>query len=91
LSQISGTFTNNGSSAVVDYVTFATVAASGTWGSGTLSVETTYDNGTTWIPSDVTTQLSANGQFNFMISGGPKIRLTLAGATSPNLKYWLNY
>lgn len=65
-----------------------TVAAFGTWGSGSLVIQASFDDGTTWI--DLT---DANGNVVTLTSntarnvevGFAKVRVTLSGATSPDL------
>ena len=86
----SGTLDTNGSvylacSGVQKNVPFNTLYASGTFGSGTLSIELSPD-GNTWFALEDT--LAAKGFINFQARF--KIaRLTLAGASSASIAFWI--
>jgi len=85
-------FTDNGDSTISYSGGEATVAIYGTFGGGTLKAEASFDNGTTWIEiksvnNVAITGVNANVIHNIKITGaGCKIKFTVAGATSPNLK-----
>lgn len=62
------------------------VVGAGTFDSGTLSVQFSPNNGTTWVASEAT--LTANGRSRFELPPC-KIRLNLTGSTSPDLNAWI--
>lgn len=72
---------------------FATIHAYGTWGSGTLTLKTSADGGTTKIAIPTADfELTANGSKNIdklgvsdKLDGAIKVYASLAGATSPSL------
>lgn len=64
------------------------IGAFGTFGGGSLAFELSYDNGTTWFPAtnalgDAAT-ISSDGALNVEV-GTADLRLTLSGATSPDI------
>lgn len=77
--------TANGNSDVLDWPGGSgTFAVYGTFSSGTMKLQTSFDAGTTWI--DVaSTSFTANNQVNVTVAPC-KVRVNLAGAGSPNLK-----
>jgi len=82
----------NGSTPAVPYSATTgrcTVAAWGTFGGGTLTMEMSPDGGTTWIaldPSGSTVNtFTANGVGNFQINIDCLVRATLSGATTPSV------
>lgn len=94
----SGTFSADGNSDVFNIThengSAATVLASGDFGGGTLTFQVSPDEGTTWISSGSDGQLTANGFFKYEFTAAAKGgqlqgRLNLAGATSPDLDYWV--
>ena len=64
------------------------VAAFGTFGSGSLAFELSYDDGATWFAATNSlgeaAAISANGALNIEV-GTADFRLTLSGATAPNI------
>ena len=60
-----------------------------TFGSGTITVQSTVDGGTTWVTSPIGTATFTSGTANSFVNRflvyGPQVRFTLAGATSPVL------
>lgn len=66
-----------------------TVAAWGTFSGGTLAMQMSPDNGTTWINIDpdgsTTCTFTNNGVGNFQINIDCLVRATLTGATSPSV------
>lgn len=62
-----------------------TFAGYGTFGGGTLSLEISYDQGTTWFAVGTDTDLTSDGHGNFDLPSGVLLRGTLSGATSPSL------
>ncbi len=76
------------------------VSAQGTFGGGTLSLEFSLDDGTTWTllkkvetATDPDPTLTENGSFVFWSlptsAPGYRLRLTLAGATTPNINVYI--
>lgn len=65
-----------------------TVAVAGTFGSGTIKLEASFDNGTTWIPVGTDVEFTATGMGNFHLPAC-NLRCTLSGATSPDIDIWL--
>lgn len=61
------------------------MVASGTFGSGTLTVQYSDDSGSTWYG---TKTLTASGDVEFSFPPG-LVRMTLSGATGPDFKGWL--
>lgn len=92
-----GTFSANGNAmteieGVGSGQPFNTIAASGTWGGGTLTAQAGYwddakASAMTWVTIPEVT-LTANGLVNFAIVADA-IRVVLSGATAPNLKWWV--
>ncbi len=62
----------------IDYMFFAV----GDFSGGILSLEASPDNGATWFTVE---QLSAPGRLIRYLVSGEKVRLSLAGATSPDI------
>jgi hypothetical protein len=60
-----------------------------TFGSGTVTVQSSPDGGTTWVTSPIGTATFTSGSANTLVNRffvyGPVVRFTLAGATSPSL------
>jgi hypothetical protein len=97
------TLTGNGSTSGANIVNpnngtdiFQTVSASGTFGSGTLTIEQSVDGGSTWFDvtdSVGTVTFTADGAVRTFLLGNNdpvaaeqiQIRGTLAGSTSPSL------
>jgi len=68
-----------------------TVHANGTFGSGTLSLEISHDEGVTFTNGGTTVQLKASGVFGFTLpSDNVIIQLDLTGATSPDINFWIS-
>lgn len=88
---IETTLIANGSTSSAAYNSLgrATFWASGTFGGGTVTLECSRDNGTTWISCDrggtTITTFTSNSVGNFQLNGQYLIRVTLSGATSPNI------
>ena len=59
-------------------------AAYGDFGGGTLTMEISWDNGTTWQSAGTDGAFTANSQVVFEL-GACQLRGTLAGATSPDV------
>ena len=80
------TLTSNASTASFSYPARSrgTFWATGTFGGGTIVLEASRNNGTTWLPVANTT-LTVNGYSNFQLNGPYRLRVTLSGATSPNI------
>jgi len=80
--------TSDGSTSALQSKGNLNVAAYGTFGGGTLSIQASYDGGSTWF-----TLKDANGADGSFTSAGAlnvrigeaNLRFTLSGATSPNL------
>ena len=62
----------------IDYMFFAT----GNFDGGTLSLESSPDNGVTWFTVEKLTQ--AGRLIRYLVSG-EKVRICLSGATTPNV------
>jgi len=79
--------TADGSTAAFAVEGLITIAATGTFGSGTLTVELSFDD-TTWFAatyeSGASAALSADGAVN-IYTGPCSMRCTLAGATTPDI------
>lgn len=85
---ITGTFTDNGSTETFsDSYSPKMVAARGDFGGGTLQLEVLPTEDTDWISAGSTARLSAEGIFYFVNKSSMSYRLTLSGATSPNLEW----
>ena len=80
--------TADGSTAALPTTSTVNVAAFGTFGSGTLTIQASYDNGTTWFAlkdsAGAAGSFTADGALNVEV-GEANLRFTLAGATSPNI------
>ncbi|UVO33789.1 hypothetical protein KUL72_19905 [Bradyrhizobium arachidis] len=81
--------TANGASTPVPWSGgFGTVAAWGTFGGGTVTLQMSPDNGNTWInvdrSSDTYVTFTANGQGDFQL-GLCLLRFNLTGATAPSV------
>lgn len=68
--------------------TTVTMFGDGTWGSGTAKLQYTMDGGTTWYDAG---SLTADGgaRFDNTNVGATIFRINLAGATSPDLNFWV--
>ena len=65
-----------------------TFVAYGDFGGGTLKLQYSPDEGTTWIDEGSNSELTANGDFSMdadNVSAGILYRLDLSGSTSPSL------
>jgi len=87
-----GTLTANGNSPNIAFPGgTGTVQADSDFGGGTLSLEVSSDTGTTFTNGGETVQLTAEGLFNFTLpSNGLIVRLNLAGATGPDIDWWIS-
>lgn len=65
-----------------------TFAVAGTFGSGTVKLQASLDNGTTWIDVGTDVTFTATGMANFHLPVC-HVRVNLSGATSPNISTWL--
>lgn len=87
-----GTFTVDGSSAVMEGVSKFTVLAGSdggtTFGGGTLTIEVSHD-GETYTTAQAITEEGVYTSIDYV--GGVNLKLTLAGATSPDLDYSVKY
>jgi hypothetical protein len=83
---IETTLVSNGSTAVFEHFSRyrGTFWAFGTFGGGTVVLEASRNNGTTWIPLP-STSFTANNFVNFQINSPCSLRVTLSGATAPSL------
>ena len=77
------TLSADGSTAALQFEGEGTINAAGTFGGGTLTIETSYDGGVTWTAE-------ADGSFTLDSTVGFKsgpcyVRTTLSGATSPSV------
>lgn len=95
---LSGTFTSNTNSSTFNIMQpsggSGVVLAAGTWDSGTLTLQISPDNGTTWISSGSEGQLTADGffkyEFNSNMGADSIARLNLAGGGgSLDVDYWV--
>lgn len=67
------------------------LTADGTFGSGTLKLQLSHDNGSTWTDADATNlAFTENKSMNFNLPAC-KIRLNLSGSTNPNLNVWISH
>lgn len=83
-----GTLTDNGSGEPVWISGEFLFVADGTWGSGTITVEIQSRDGTwTALNADTAHTSDATGQALYKVPGTHQVRATLAGATSPSLKW----
>jgi hypothetical protein len=76
------------STAIVWHGGYGTVIVAGTWGGGTVKLRATPD-GATWIDVGLDVEFTADGMGNFQLPAGLQLRLTLAGATNPDLDAWI--
>ncbi len=76
------TLTANGSTAALQFQGEGSVNVADDLGSGTLTIEASFDGGTTWI-AQTDGAFTAVGTLNIKI-GPCSIRTTLTGSTSPN-------
>lgn len=91
-------FTNlsaNGKSGVLtvtDSAKSVVIVASGTFGSGTLGIEISPDDGTTWVPVEgaSNTLTKAGIVDTFVVPQMCQVRLDFSGATNPTLQAWCN-
>lgn len=89
--QIQGTFAADGSSEVVTAGRFTVLAGSdggADFGGGTLTVEISHD-GVLYTTAYSFTEEGAQTSVDYV--GGVNLKLTLAGATSPDLDYSIKY
>lgn len=87
LRTINATLSADGSTTVITWRGgMGTYAAYGTWGGGTLKLEASFDNGSTYISLGTDGELTADGAANFEVPGGVYLRATLSSSTSPSLK-----
>lgn len=88
---ISGTLTANGSSDTFMIrgtgIDIQLGGANSTFGSGTIALEISPDGGTNWITDSEYTEA---GVHTGSMKQGGLARLTLSGASSPNLDYLVN-
>lgn len=64
------------------------ISVNGDFGGGTVVVEKNFGDGWRPVYNDGTAYtFTANGDEIFTFAGGPKIRLTLSGSTSPGLNW----
>jgi len=66
-----------------------TLVGAGTFGSGTLSVQVSLDNGTTWVGLASATMTAASA-ITFEVHRC-QMRFNLAGATGPTLNAWVSW
>lgn len=80
--------TSNSSTGALPIKGKLNVAAFGTFSGGSLAFELSYDDGVTWFAATNSlgnpATISANGALNIEV-GTADFRLTLSGATSPNI------
>jgi hypothetical protein len=80
--------TADGSTAALQTTGTVNVAAFGTFGGGTLTIQASYDGGSTYFAltdaNGAAGAFTADGAYNIEV-GEADIRFTLAGATSPNI------
>lgn len=84
-----GRTTNGQSGTFKSFGGFVSLIVAGTFSGGTVTVQVSPDNGTTWVDSEVT--LTAAGIKNFISGEGLLYRISLASAASPNLNAWVAY
>ena len=78
--------TVDGSTAVLAWVGgLGTLAGYGAFGGGSLSLEVSYDEGTTYFAVGTDTTITADGHGNFDLPHGVLLRGTLSGSTGPNI------
>lgn len=84
---LQGSFSANGTSNSSQVRgTKAFIQASGSFGSGTLTAEVSFDGGVNWAsPTDA--KLTASGAFQLDLPLNTFIRLVLSGATSPAINF----
>jgi hypothetical protein len=68
---------------------YGTVVVAGTFGGGTVTLNASPDGGTTWVQVGYDARFTADGMANFQLPGGMQLRLTLSGATNPDLDAWI--
>jgi hypothetical protein len=85
---VSQTLAADGSTAVVDWGGGSSagyyLASGATFGSGTLSLQVSFDGGTTYVAAGSAYNLTAAGLVRFILPEC-KLRVTLSGATSPSI------
>ena len=64
-----------------------TAAAYGTFGSGTATLEVSYDGGTTWFAVGSDTALTEDGHGNFELPSAVQLRWDLDGASTPDVEF----
>lgn len=87
----SGTFAGNGNSASQQLDTnrgqlVATLQVTGTFGSGTVTLQVSFDNGVTWS-NHTGMSFTAAGANTISLAAGALIRISLTGATSPAITF----
>ena len=88
----SGSITTNSSTAAVSLGVAGQYYAgvSGTFGSGTINVELSDNGGTTWIALGSPAIFTSAGWVAFQAPLNSQVRLTLTGATSPSITYFIS-
>ena len=66
-----------------------TCIVQGTFGSGTVTLKTSVDGGTTLVSMGTDATFTANGQCGFSLPKGTALYATMAGATSPSVTVYL--
>lgn len=86
-----GTISSNSSTTAVEVGTVGEyfVGVTGTFGDGTVTTELS-ENGTTWITIGSPAVFTAAGWAKFSAPKRAQVRLTLSGATSPSLTYFIS-
>lgn len=64
---------------------YGSCGAFGTFGGGTLTLQASFDDGTTWINVGSNCEFTDNGAANFEIHRRVFLRYSLSGSTAPNL------
>jgi len=73
----------NGDTSVVDfYGGFVSMVGTGTWGSGTATLNASYDGGSTYVPLGTLTANGISGPYNVARC---KLKASLTGSTTPAL------
>ena len=85
---VTGTFTDNGDTeTMTDSFSPKIVTARGDFGGGTLQLYIRPREDADWINAGATSRLTTEGVFYFVNKSSMFYRLTLVGATSPNLEW----
>ena len=81
--------TTNSSSDSVDWPGgVGQMVVEGTWGGGTVKLQMSPDDGTTWVAIGGDASITADGVVNFDLNACD-LRLNLSGSTAANLDGWL--